>query len=60
VRSDEHDYSACPDPQCERFPCKVFREGYEAGFGAGYGAGYDDGHGDGYAEGYSAGAADAG
>jgi len=56
----EHDYRTCTDEWCERFPCRVYREGYAAGYGAGYGAGYAAGRAEGYAEGYSDGQADAG
>jgi hypothetical protein len=60
----EHRYQTCTDEWCERFPCRVYREGYEAGHGAGYSAGHAAGQAEGYAEGYSegydAGQADAG
>ncbi len=55
----DHRYQACTDEYCERFPCRVYREGYAAGYGAGSAAGYAAGHADGYAEGYSDGQADA-
>jgi hypothetical protein len=55
----EHRYQTCRDPGCERFPCRVYDEGYRrgyddgkaAGFAEGYAAGYGEGHADGYAEG---------
>jgi hypothetical protein len=64
-RPQEHRYQTCRDESCERFACRVwregFREGYERGYGAGHAAGeavgYAKGHGDGYGEGYAAGAA---
>lgn len=48
---DEHRYQLCKDEYCERFPCRVYKEGYRNGFedgfaegyGAGYGAGFSDG-----------------
>lgn len=50
-----HDYQTCTDPDCPRFPCKVYKEGAEAGHASGYASGY----GDGFADGYSAGSSDA-
>jgi hypothetical protein len=58
--SAEHRYQACTGEDCDRFPCRVYREGYEAGYGAGSAAGYAAGRADGYSEGYADGAADAG
>ncbi len=55
----EHRYQACDDEWCDRFPCRVYREGYEDGYGAGSAAGYAAGRADGYAEGYTEGQADA-
>lgn len=55
---EEHRYQLCDDEYCERFPCRVYKEGYEAGYGAGAGGGYAAGRADGYAEGYSDGQAD--
>ena len=37
----EHRYESCRDKECERIPCRAFREGY--------GEGYDDGFPDGIA-----------
>lgn len=59
---DEHDYRACDDIDCERFPCRVYREGraqgcaegHAQGFEAGYGEGYEHGYSDGYKAGYDA------
>lgn len=56
---EEHRYQTCADADCERFPCRVYREGFQAGHGAGYGAGQAEGRAEGYAEGYADGAADA-
>jgi hypothetical protein len=55
----EHRYQSCGDDLCDRFPCRVYREGYEAGNGAGFATGYSTGHADGYEAGYSDGQADA-
>lgn len=56
----EHRYQQCDDEYCERFPCRVYKEGYQEGYADGHGAGYSSGMADGYAAGYSDGAADAG
>jgi hypothetical protein len=56
---EEHRYQLCDDEYCERFPCRVYREGYEAGHAAGSASGYAAGRADGYAEGYADGQADA-
>ena len=55
----EHRYQTCDDERCDRFPCRVYREGYEAGHAAGTASGYAAGRADGYAEGYGDGQADA-
>ena len=55
----EHRYQTCDDERCDRFPCRVYREGYEAGHAAGSASGYAAGRADGYAEGYADGQADA-
>jgi hypothetical protein len=55
----EHRYQLCTDEWCERFPCRVYKEGYAAGYGAGYGAGHAAGRAEGYAEGYGDGQAEA-
>ena len=51
----EHRYQTCHDEGCERFACRVYKEGYRDGFGAGFGAGYAAGYTEGYSEGYGAG-----
>ena len=56
----EHLYELCEDPDCPRFPCRVYKEGLEAGFRRGYDAGYADGFGAGYATGFAAGMASGG
>ena len=61
--STKHDYQLCRDEDCERFPCRVYKEGFRAGRDAGYSEGYGDGYGEGYGQGFddgfSAGAASA-
>jgi hypothetical protein len=54
--STEHDYRLCTDEWCQRFPCRVYREGYENGYGAGHAAGEAEGYAAGYAAGYEGGA----
>lgn len=53
--SDEHRYQRCRDESCERFLCRVYKEGqrdgYELGRLRGHAEGYAKGYGDGYAEG---------
>ena len=51
----EHDYQVCYDPDCPRYPCKVYKEGYAAGCADGRATGYSEG----YTEGYAAGESDA-
>jgi hypothetical protein len=46
--SDGHRYQLCRDEFCERFPCRVFKEGYRDGWQYGY----QRGHAEGYAEGF--------
>jgi hypothetical protein len=53
----EHEYQLCYDPHCERFPCRVYKEGLEAGERIGYDAGYAAGHSQGWNDGYAAGSA---
>lgn len=56
IRNRDHLAQDCTDNDCPRFPCRIYREGFEAGFRQGYSAGEAAG----YAAGYSAGAASAG
>jgi hypothetical protein len=60
----QHRYQTCRDEDCQRFACRVYREGYAAGYGAGHAAGEAKGHAAGYSEshsdGYAAGAASCG
>ena len=58
--AEEHRYQLCGDEWCERFPCRVYKEGYAAGHAAGFASGYAEGRADGYSEGYGDGQADAG
>jgi hypothetical protein len=56
----KHDYRTCRDPDCPRFPCRVYKEGKADGRGGGYAAGEAAGRAEGYAEGYAEGHADSG
>jgi hypothetical protein len=60
----QHDYRRCRDEDCQRYACRVYREGYQDGYAAGHAAGYAAGEAAGYAagygEGYAAGAASCG
>jgi hypothetical protein len=61
----QHDYRRCPDQSCQRFACRIYREGFGegyqrgavAGFAQGEAVGYERGHAEGYDEGYALGAA---
>ena len=50
---EDHRYQLCRDEYCDRFPCRVYHEGYrngyEDGYAAGFGAGYAAGFGEGIA-----------
>jgi hypothetical protein len=46
-----HEYTACKDRDCSRFPCRVYKEGR----GDGYDVGFQRGVAEGYAEGYDRG-----
>lgn len=48
----EHRYQLCEDEYCERFPCRVYKEGFRNGWSAGYERGYAIGYVQGYNEGY--------
>ena len=52
----EHRYQLCDDEYCDRFPCRVYKEGYRNGYDDGYSAGQAAG----YAAGFSAGVASGG
>ena len=48
----EHRYQLCRDDECDRFPCRVYKEGYRNGWQDGHAAGYAAGYADGYAKGF--------
>jgi hypothetical protein len=64
-RGDGHEYADCGDDDCQRFPCRVYKEGradgkvegYQIGYAAGYPKGYEDGNAAGYAAGFADGRA---
>lgn len=43
MSDDDHDYRTCGDRDCERYPCRIYKEGYANGRDDGYFAGYADG-----------------
>ena len=51
----QHDYRRCRDEDCQRFACRVYREGYINGKLAGRAEGRAEGEAAGYSNGYSAG-----
>jgi flagellar biosynthesis/type III secretory pathway protein FliH len=55
----EHRYQFCADEHCPRFPCRVYKEGFQdghrRGFDEGYAKGYPDGYNDGYRKGWQEG-----
>jgi len=44
-------YQTCRDPFCDRFPCRVYREGHRDGLDEGRRRGYDEGFSAGFSEG---------
>jgi hypothetical protein len=56
----QHDYRRCRDEDCQRFACRVYKEGYINGKLAGRAEGRAEGEAAGYSNGYSAGAASCG
>jgi hypothetical protein len=61
----QHRYQTCRDEDCQRYACRIYREGYShgkaageaEGHAAGLAEGYSKGHTAGYGEGYLAGMA---
>ena len=51
----QHRYQTCRDEDCQRYACRIYREGYDNGYGAGHAAGETKGHTAGHAEGWNAG-----
>jgi len=56
-RASEHRYQLCRDDGCDRFPCRVFKDGYRDGYEDGRQRGYAEGYRDGYEDGFSEGLA---
>jgi hypothetical protein len=48
----EHRYQLCTDEHCERFPCRVYKDGWRDGHATGYERGYAAGFAEGYEAGY--------
>lgn len=54
----EHRYQLCRDEYCERFPCRLYKEGQRDGYedgrergrAEGFASGYSKGYGDGISE----------
>jgi hypothetical protein len=55
--AQEHRYQLCRDDDCDRFPCRVFKDGYRTGFEDGRRRGYAEGYRDGFEEGFAEGLA---
>jgi flagellar biosynthesis/type III secretory pathway protein FliH len=51
----QHRHETCRDEGCQRFACRVYREGHRHGRDEGKAEGHAEGHAAGYAAGYSAG-----
>lgn len=55
VRQDtgaDHRYQLCRDEYCDRFPCRLYKEGRRNGCEEGYLLGYNKGYADGYGAGF--------
>jgi hypothetical protein len=48
----QHLYQTCQDELCQRYACRVYKEGHRNGRELGRVEGYAKGHTDGYAEGF--------
>lgn len=59
-RDDHPDPAQCADPDCMRWGCRKYKEGFADGAEQGFAAGHAAGRQEGFDEGYSAGRADAG
>jgi len=51
---DDHDYRACGDEDCPRFPCRVYKEGVADGYWIGHAAGFAEGYDKGFPDGQAA------
>ncbi len=51
----QHLYQTCQDPECQRYACRVYKEGRRHGREEGNAEGRAEGHAAGYSEGHSAG-----
>jgi hypothetical protein len=50
----EHRYQHCDDEYCDRFPCRIYKEGYRNGYEDGYSAGTAAGYANGFQDGMGA------
>jgi flagellar biosynthesis/type III secretory pathway protein FliH len=49
--ASEHRYQLCRDEGCERYLCRIYKEGRRDGYDDGYRQGYTDGYAQGFPEG---------
>jgi flagellar biosynthesis/type III secretory pathway protein FliH len=52
--ASEHRYQLCRDRHCDRFPCRVYKEGRRDGYDDGHREGYDEGYAQGFPDGIAA------
>lgn len=55
--STEHRYPLCRDESCERYACRIFKEGQRDGYDLGWHRGRAAGHAEGFQAGYAEGVA---
>jgi flagellar biosynthesis/type III secretory pathway protein FliH len=53
--TQQHLYQTCQDDGCQRFGCRVYKEGRRNGYEEGNAEGYAKGHAEEYAAGWAAG-----
>ena len=54
TRPPEHLAEDCHDDSCHRFPCVMYKRGYEAGYRDGYDRGWQAGYDTGFPDGIAA------
>lgn len=60
LAQQEHRYQLCRDEYCERFPCRLYKEGHRNGYDEGRERGQVEGFAAGYSKGYGDGMSDRG
>jgi flagellar biosynthesis/type III secretory pathway protein FliH len=50
----EHRYQLCRDEFCDKFPCRIYKEGRRDGYEDGHLHGWNEGYADGYSAGMAA------